>query len=198
MKIKVYNLVKGIFMKTESEKRKNGEEYSFYDNGISESTLKAKKLCYKLNNISPEEITKKKEVLEELLGSFKVNIEICANFACELGENIHVGENFFANVNCVILDTAKVNIGNDCFIGPNVGIYTVNHSMNSIKRKNGIEQGFSITIGNNVWIGGNSVILPGVNIGDNVVIGGGSVVTNDIESNTLVAGNPAKFIKKLD
>lgn len=98
-------------MKTETEKRKDGEEYYLYDRGINESTLKAKKLCYKLNNISPEEITKKKEVLKELLGSFKENIEVCANFACELGENIHVGENFFANVNCVILDTAEVNIG---------------------------------------------------------------------------------------
>ena len=118
-------------------------------------------------------------------------------FWCDYGYNIELGENFYSNHNLVILDAAKVSIGNDVFIGPNCSIYTSGHPLNAVERNEGLEYAKPISIGNNVWIGGNVVILPGVKVGNNVVIGAGSVVTKDILDNCVVVGNPCKVIKDL-
>lgn len=111
---------------------------------------------------------------------------------------IHVGENFYANFDCVFLDIGEIRIGDNCFIAPGVHIYTVNHPLNAKERISGIETGFPVSIGNNVWIGGKAIINPGVKIGNNVVIASGAVVTKDIPDNVVAGGNPAKVIKTID
>lgn len=118
-------------------------------------------------------------------------------FRCDYGCNIHIGENFFANFNLTILDEAEVRIGDNCFIGPNVSIFTACHPLDAASRDTGVEWAEPVTIGDSVWIGGNATILPGVTIGDNVVIGAGSVVTRNIPSGVVVGGNPARIIKKV-
>lgn len=117
---------------------------------------------------------------------------------CNHGEYIYLGDNFYANLNCVILDGAIVKIGNNVMLGSNVHIYTINHPLDVEMRNSWLEIAKSVNIGNNVWIGGNSTILPGVNIGDNSIIGAGSVVLKDIPSNVLAVGNPCVVKKKLN
>ena len=118
-------------------------------------------------------------------------------FYCDYGSNIEVGENFYANFNCTILDVAKVVIGKNVMFAPNVSIYTAGHPIHPDSRNSGYEYGIGVTIGNNVWVGGNATINPGVHIGDNVVIGAGSVVTKDIEANSIAVGNPCKVLRKI-
>lgn len=135
--------------------------------------------------------------MEQLFDSVEKGISIEHNFHCDLGYNIHVGENFYAGFNCTILNMAEVRIRNNCLIGPNVGIYTVGHKINSLER---LKAGYakSITIGNNVWIGGHCVIIGGIKIGNNSIIAAGSTVTKNIPENTIYAGNPAKEIKEIN
>ena len=118
-------------------------------------------------------------------------------FRCDYGKNIEVGNNFFANYNCVILDVAKVTIGENVMFAPNVSIYTAGHPIHPESRNSGYEYGIPVTIGNNVWVGGNVVITPGVTIGNNVVIGAGSVVTKDIPDNVIAVGNPCRVIREI-
>lgn len=113
-------------------------------------------------------------------------------FYCDYGYNISVGRNTFMNFNCVILDVVQVHIGDDCQIGPNAQIYTADHPLDPEVRRSGLESGRPVTIGNNVWIGGAAIILPGVTIGDNAVVGAGSVVTRDVPAGATVVGNPAR------
>lgn len=185
---------------TEKEKRDNGELYiPSKDSKLLSELRKAKELCMKYNCISGEgAFEKRKSILKELLGKCTSNIAIEPNFYCDYGYQIEIGDNFYANHNLVILDPAKVFIGDNVFIGPNVGIYTAAHPIQAETRNKGLEYAKSITIGNNVWIGGNAVILPGVEIGDNCIIGAGSVVTKSIEKNSLAVGNPCRVIKKIE
>lgn len=118
-------------------------------------------------------------------------------FHCDYGKNIEVGENFFANYNCIILDVAKVTIGKNVMFAPNVSIYTAGHPIHPDSRNSGYEYGIPVTIGDNVWIGGSVVINPGVTIGNNVVIGSGSVVTKDIPDNVIAVGNPCRVIREI-
>ena len=118
-------------------------------------------------------------------------------FYCDYGNHIKVGKNFFCNYNCTILDVGKVTFGDNCLLAPNVAIYTAGHPIHPDSRNSLYEYGIDVTIGDNVWIGGNVVIMPGVNIGSNCVIGAGSVVTRDIPANTFAAGNPCRVIREL-
>jgi len=118
-------------------------------------------------------------------------------FYCDYGKNIYVGDGFYANFNCTILDVGKVEIGKNCLLAPNVGIYTAGHPLHPVSRNSGYEYGIPVKIGDNCWIGANSIIMPGVTIGDNVVVAAGSVVTKDIPDWSLVAGNPARIIRKI-
>lgn len=151
---------------------------------------------YEYNNLPPERWSEKKAIIKKILGKTGENVHVEPPFHCDYGINIEVGENFYANYNLVVLDVAKVKIGNNVLIAPNVGIYTAGHPIDLEMRKH-VEFGISITIGNDVWIGGNVVILPGVHIGNGCVIGAGSVVTKDIPDNVVAVGNPCKVIRKI-
>lgn len=174
-----------------------GLPYKAWLDGLEEERLLCKQRIYQYNLLPPDQRERIPALLKDLLGKTGDNIMIEPPFHCDYGWNIEVGENFFANYNLTILDVGKVIIGDNAQIAPNVSIYTAGHPIHPDSRNSGYEYGIPITIGNNVWIGGNVVILPGVTIGDNVVIGAGSVVSKDIPSNRIAAGNPCRIIRAI-
>lgn len=174
-----------------------GLPYKAWLDGLGEERLACKRKIYAFNRLSPDEWSKVPELLKQILGKTGKNVYIEAPFHCDYGWNIEVGENFFANYNFTVLDVGKVTIGKNAQIAPNVSIYTAGHPIHPDSRNSGYEYGIPVTIGDNVWIGGNTVIMPGVVIGDNVVIGGGSVVTKDIPDWSLAVGNPCRVIRKI-
>jgi len=183
---------------TEKEKMLAGEVYRAIDPQLLKELAEAKEVIHDYNLLRPSENEKKLELLKGLLGHIGDDkIIINQPFRCDYGKQISIGKRFFANFNFTILDEAPVTIGDDCFVGPNVSIYTACHSTDPVERNTRQEWAKPVTIGNNVWIGGSVTILPGVSIGDNVSIGAGSVVVNDIPSNTIAVGNPCKVIKQL-
>ena len=183
---------------TEKEKMLAGEIYSAVDPEVIKELEVTRDKIFEYNSLRPSETQRMKEIIKELFDhvgddDFLIN----QPFRCDYGSQISVGKRFFANFNFTVLDEAPVTIGDDCFIGPNVSIYTACHSTDPIERNTRKEWAKPVTIGNNVWIGGSVTILPGVSIGDNVTIGAGSVVTRDIPSNTVAVGNPCKVVKSL-
>lgn len=183
---------------TELEKLDAGLEYNFFDEGVAARKENALRLCKKLNSIDPSDVEKQNEVARELFGEIKGKVYIQPNFNCDNGKNINIGEDFLTNYNVTILDIAKVCIGDYCMIGPNTLITTVGHPLTPKGRRDKKAQGKPVKIGNDVWIGGNCTILPGVTIGNNVIIAAGAVVTKDVPDNSLVAGVPAKIIRTLE
>ena len=181
----------------QKERMLAGLPYKAWMDGLSEDRLEAKRKLYEYNHLPPEKWDMQTELLKNILGKTGKVIHIEAPFHCDYGYNIVVGENFFANYNLIILDVGKVVIGDNAQIAPNVAIYTAGHPIHPDSRNSGYEYGIGITIGDNVWIGGNSCIMPGVTIGNNVVIGGGSVVTKDIPDNVLAVGNPCRVIREI-
>ena len=179
------------------ERMLNNLPYKAWLDGLSEERMECKKKIYEYNNLQPEKTEEKTKLIKEILGKTGDYINIEAPFRCDYGYNIEVGENFFANYNFIILDVGKVRIGENVQIAPNVAIYTAGHPLHPDSRNSGYEYGIDITIGDNVWIGGNTCIMPGVTIGNNVVIGGGSVVTKDIPDNMLAVGNPCRVIREI-
>lgn len=173
--------------------------YKAWMDGLAEDRLECRKKIYKFNNMSPDEEEEslkflKEEILGKVGGGY-FNIE--KPFRCDYGYNIEIGDNFFANYNFVVLDVGKVKIGDNVQIAPNVSLYTAGHPLHPDSRNSGYEYGIDITIGNNVWLGGNVCVMPGVTIGDNAVIGAGAVVTKDIPANAVAVGNPAKVVKMI-
>lgn len=185
-------------MKSEKEKMINGELYCAADPQLVQERERARKLTRLYNQTLETEYEKRVRLLKELFGSTGNNVYVEPNFHCDYGYNIHVGENFYMNFDCVILDVCEVRIGDNCLVGPGVHIYTATHPIDPQERNTGLEYGKSVHIGHNVWIGGRAVINPGVNIGDNVVIASGAVVTKDVPNNVVVGGNPAKIIKRIE
>lgn len=181
----------------EKEKMILGELYYANNEELIKEREKAKDLCYKYNNLKPSQEKERKKVLKKLLGNTKENFLIEQPFICDYGYNIEIGENFYSNHNLIILDGNKVKFGDNVFIAPNCSFYTAGHPLDVETRNRGLEYAKPIEVGNNVWIGGNVVVLPGVKIGDNVVIGAGSVVTKNIPSNVLAVGNPCKVIREI-
>lgn len=182
----------------EKDKMLKGESYfAGLDINLFMKRQYCKSLCHKLNQISPHKMNEKNSLIEKILGKVGSTFMIETPFMCDYGFNIEIGDGFCSNHNLLILDPAKVTIGENVLVGPNCSFYTAEHPLNPIERKNGIESAKPITIGNNVWIGGNVVILAGVTIGDNSVIGAGSIVKHDIPQNTLAIGSPCKVIKKI-
>ena len=182
----------------EKEKMLAGEVYSAVDPELIEELMATREILYEYNSLLPSETQRMKEILKGLLGHVADdNFLINQPFRCDYGKQISIGKRFFANFNFTVLDEARVTIGDDCFIGPNVSIYTACHSTDPVERNSRQEWAKPVIIGHNVWIGGSVTILPGVTIGDNVTIGAGSVVVGDIPSNTVAVGNPCKVIKNL-
>ena len=172
--------------------------YKSWLDGLSEERMECKKKIYKYNNLPPDAQEERTVLLREMLGKTKdgyLNIE--SPFHCDYGYNIEIGENFFANYNFVVLDGNFVRIGDNVWIAPNVGIYAAGHPLDVGDRIAGWEYAFPVTIGNNVWIGGGVQIIGGVTIGDNAVVAAGSVVIRDVPANTLVAGNPARTVRRI-
>ena len=177
-----------------------GMVYSAVDEQLLDELNAVKAVIHKYNLLSPADVGGRLEVLMGLLGAVgddDIDIIINQPFYCDYGKQISVGKRFFANFHFTVLDEARVTIGDDCFIGPNVSIYTACHSTDPVERNTRREWAEPVTIGDNVWIGGSVTILPGVTIGDNVTIGAGSVVTKDIPSNVVAVGNPCRVIKHL-
>lgn len=181
----------------EKERMLEGELYFAGHEELEKERIKAKDLCYEHNKIKPSNLKEREEIIRKLLGKTKSNFRIEQPFMCDYGYNIEIGENFYANHNLIILDENKVKFGDNVFIAPNCGFYTAGHPLDVESRNKGIEYAKPIEVGNNVWFGGNVVVLPGVKIGDNTVIGAGSVVTKDIPSNVVAVGNPCKVIKNI-
>ncbi|MDD4003080.1 MAG: sugar O-acetyltransferase [Clostridia bacterium] len=182
---------------TEREKALAGMLYSPADAELRKMHLDAKKLFYKFNKTKPQQFKKRDKLIKKLFGKTGSKITVETPFYCDYGCNIEVGENFYANYGCTILDVNKVNIGKNCMMAPNVALYSATHPVRAEERYNGVELGKPITIGDNCWIGGNSVINPGVTIGNNVVVASNSVVTKSFGSNLVIGGNPAKIIREL-
>lgn len=184
-------------MKTEKEKMLNSELYDGADPQLVKEREHARKLTRQFNQTLETELDERRDILNNLFGSIGERIYIEPSFRCDYGSNIYIGDNFYANFDCVILDVAEVRIGANCFLAPGVHIYTAGHPLEPTLRNTGLEFGKPITIGDNVWIGGRSVINPGVTIGHNVVVASGSVVTKDVPDNVVVGGNPARIIKHI-
>ncbi|MEE3449954.1 MAG: sugar O-acetyltransferase [Acutalibacteraceae bacterium] len=181
---------------TEKEKMLAGMLYnSMADKSLVDDRQNAKRLCREYNTADPLNEEKRREIMLSILGSTKENFWIEQPFLCDYGYNIEIGENFYANYNLIVLDCAKVTIGDNAFIAPNVGIYTAGHPLTAEQRNCGLEYAYPITIGNNVWIGAGVHICPGVTIGDNAVIGAGSVVVKDIPPHALACGVPCKVVR---
>lgn len=177
--------------------RRDAEMPYMSDSSVMEEQRITRRLVQELNTSDRGDFENIKRITEKLIGKYGDNITIVPPFYCDYGFHIEVGDNFFANYNCTILDVAKVKIGDNVLLAPNVAIYTAGHPIHPISRNSTYEYGIKVEIGNNVWIGGNVVITPGVTIGDNVVIGAGSVVTKDIPANVIAAGNPCRVIREI-
>lgn len=183
---------------TEKEKMLAGMIYDAnYDPQLISERQDCKELCRDYNDIRPKDMAKRTELLHKLLGTVKGDILIEQPFYCDYGYNIHVGKNFYANFNLTILDGAKVTFGDNVFIAPGCGFYTAGHPLDPDDRNKGLEYARPITVGNNVWIGAQVAVLPGVTIGDNCVIGAGSVVNRDIPEGSVAVGNPCRVVKSI-
>jgi maltose O-acetyltransferase len=175
-----------------------GERYFFYDQAIVAAKIRAVELCRRLNAVPAEDYPQLVALLKELFGTVGETPYVSPGFNCDNGRNIHVGRSFLANFNVSILDIAPVTIGDDGLIGPNTLISTVNHPLEAAARREKYAFAKPVTIGNDVWIGGNCTILPGVTLGSGVVVAAGAVVTHDVPDRTLVGGNPARPIRILE
>ena len=159
--------------------------------------LSCKKLCYKYNNLSPDKVRKRSQILNQILGKTGKVFLIEQPFMCDYGYNIEIGENFGSNHNLLILDSAKVVFGDNVMVGPNCSFITTKHPSSSDERKTGIQWAEPIIVHNNAWICSNVTVLAGVTIGENSIIGAGSVVTKDIPPNTFAVGIPCEAVRKL-
>lgn len=185
-------------METEKEKARKGKLYDAnYDNELLAERDLCKELCFEYNRLRPSQKAERQALIRRLFGKTGKSFLVEQPFYCDYGYHIEIGENFYANVNCVILDGATVSFGDNVFIAPHCGFYTAGHPLDAELRNRGLEYAYPIRIGNNVWIGAHTCVLPGVTIGDNCVIGAGSVVNKDIPANSLAAGNPCKVIRSI-
>ena len=194
---------KELFM-TEKEKMLCGQNYNARDSELLKMYHKARKLMKEYNNLDSTNTELREKILVELFGYKGTGVWIESPFFCDYGENILIDENTFINTNCIFIDDNKITIGKNELIAPYVQIYTATHPLSVseriIKEEDGTRYLTStkpVSIGDNVWIGGNSVICPGINIGNNVTIGAGSIVTKDIPDNMLAFGNPCRVVREL-
>ena len=184
-------------MKTEWEKMQDCEIYNDFDQDLFNRRVEAKKLFRIYNRTEDDETDKRSDIMRRLFKAVGKNVWIEPDFRCEFGKNISIGDDVYINFGCVILDCGQVKIGNEVLIGPNVGIYDANHALDAVERMDGALLPGKVTIGNRVWIGGGTIILPNVTIGDDTVIGAGSIVTHDIPSGVVAVGNPCHVLREI-
>ncbi len=180
------------------EQMKSGEKYLSNDPYLVNLRLQVRDILHEYNNLMPSDVARHEEIIRNLFGTAGPFFDVTTPFHCDYGFNIHVGHHFFSNFNLTILDEAPVTIGNNVFIGPNVGIYTACHPLDPEERNQCVEWSSPVTIGDNVWIGGGVTICPGATIGEGAVIGAGSVVVKDIPPRTVAVGNPARPVKPIE
>ncbi|WP_145325364.1 sugar O-acetyltransferase [Paenibacillus xylanexedens] len=185
-------------MKTEKQKMLDGELYMAWDPELTRDRAYARRMTRMYNQTTETDDEMRVEILKKLLGSTGENLGMEPNIRFDYGYNIHVGDHFYTNFDCTILDVCEVVIGNNCLFGPGVHVYTATHPLDPTERNKGPEFGKPVKIGNNVWVGGRAIINPGVTIGNNVVVASGAVVTKDVPDNVVVGGNPARVIKQID
>jgi maltose O-acetyltransferase len=184
-------------MSSELEKMIAGETYDPNDPELVAARERASELTREYNRTRRGETERRATLLEELFGSVD-DAEVFAPIYCDYGFNVHAGDEFFASFDCVFLDVCDIEFGEGCMLGPGVHVYTATHPLDAQKRASGLESGIPVTVGDQVWIGGRSVLTPGVTVGDRSVIGAGSVVVDDVPSDVVVAGNPATVVKELE
>lgn len=184
-------------MRSEREKMLAGEIYNSSDPELLADRRRARELCQSLTALSPHASDAERYALLAQLFGFATDAKVTPPFFCDYGRNIELGHNVYFNFNCVILDVAKVTVGNNVLCGPSVQIYTASHPMSATERRTGLEYGKPITIGNDVWLGGGVIVCAGVTIGDGCVIGAGSVVTRNIPPGVFAAGNPCRVIREI-
>ena len=176
-----------------------GELYKLNDDKeLNEDFMRARRLTRLFNSMTEEQMEERKEIIKELFKSTGENVHVEQTFHCDYGCHISVGENFYANYDCIMVDVCEIIIGDNVLLAPRVGIYTAGHPIDAAVRNEGLEFGKPVIIGDNVWIGGNAVINPGVTIGSGVVIGAGSVVTKDIPDHVVAVGNPCRVLRKIN
>lgn len=176
----------------------NEEPYDVNDPKLLHDRIVARRLYTQLNNTDFEDEATKTKLVKQLFGSTGEHVTVRPSFKCDYGYNIHVGEQFFANFDCILLDTCDITIGKNALLAPHVKIYTASHPLNVKMRTSWIGTGKAVKIGDNCWIGGDAVIVPGVTLGNNVIVGAGAVVTKSFGDNVVIAGNPARIIHQLD
>jgi maltose O-acetyltransferase len=182
-------------MKSEKEKMIAGELYFSADPELEAERAFAREQMALINQEKDNAI--REQLLKETFGSVANRIYMEPNVRFDYGYNISVGKNFYANFDVTLLDVCPITFGDNCMVAPNVQLYTATHPLHPVKRNSGLEMGQPISIGDNVWLGGGAIILPGVTLGDNVVVGAGSVVTKSFPANVVLAGNPASVIQEL-
>ena len=176
-----------------------GELYKLNDDKeLNEDFMRARRLTRLFNSMTEEQMEERKEIIKELFKSTGEDVHVEQTFHCDYGCHISVGENFYANYDCIMVDVCEIIIGDNVLLAPRVGIYTAGHPIDAAVRNEGLEFGKPVIIGDNVWIGGNAVINPGVTIGSGVVIGSGSVVTKDIPDHVVAVGNPCRVLRKIN
>ena len=179
-------------MPSEREKMITGELYRASDPELVAARLRAQELLARYNASAPADAAAREVLLRELFGAVGDGPTVMPRFSCDYGYNIRAGRNLFVNYDCVFLDCAPIELGDDVQIAPAVQIYTATHPLDPTLRRSGIEGARPVRIGSNVWIGGGAIVLPGVTVGDDAVIGAGSVVTRDVPAGAVVVGNPAR------
>ena len=176
-----------------------GELYKLNDDKeLNEDFMRARRLTRLFNSMTEEQMEERKEIIKELFKSTGENVHVEQTFHCDYGCHISVGENFYANYDCIMVDVCEIIIGDNVLLAPRVGLYTAGHPIDAAVHNEGLEFGKPVIIGDNVWIGGNAVINPGVTIGSGVVIGSGSVVTKDIPDHVVAVGNPCRVLRKIN
>lgn len=183
---------------TEREKMQQGLLYDAnYNEELLAERMRCKDMCFEYNRLPPSHVSEQEQIIRKLFKSTGKQFCITAPFWCDYGCNIEIGENFYTNHNCIILDGAKVKFGDNVFIAPNCVFSTAGHPLDTEQRNRGLEYAYPITVGDNVWFGASVTVLPGVNIGSNTVIGAGSVVNRDIPDGVVAVGNPCRVLRKI-
>jgi maltose O-acetyltransferase len=185
-------------MDSEKAKMLNGNLYDASDTELMAEREHARELTQQYNQTTETDPERREDLLRDLLGSTGDNCWIEPPFRCDYGSNIHVGEDFYANFGCVVLDVCRVEVGRNCMVGPGVHIYTATHPLDAAERNAGAEYGKPVIIGTDIWIGGRAVINPGTTVGDGSVVAAGAVVTEDVPSGVVVQGNPATVVRELE